>query len=355
MEFVIVIMLIVVIVLLLFLLLKRNNNSDLIERLGNFNANINKEIGDFKFEFSKDLRKDFDNLNESIEKKLMYINEKVNEKLEVNFEKSSKTFENVLERLTKIDAAQKKIESLSTDINSLQNVLTDKKTRGVFGEVSLEYILSNAFGKEGIYKMQYKFKTGVIVDSILFAPEPLGTISIDSKFPLENYQKMTDLTRSKQERIVYEKAFKDDIKKHIDDIHEKYIIPGETSDEAIMFLPAEAIFAEINAYHPELIAYSNNKKVWITSPTTLISMLSIISVVLKNLERDKYTKVIHDELKKLSVEFDRYKVRFTRFTKDIRSVNSRIDELIITSDKITKRFDSINEVELDENLIEDKS
>ncbi len=349
MEYIIIGLLILVVVLLIVLLFKKNNNYDLLEKLGNFNANINKEIGEFKFKFSKDLSEDFEKLNTNIEKKLLYINDKVNERLENNFDKSNKTFQNVLERLTKIDQAQKKIDSLSGDISSLQNVLTDKKTRGTFGEVNLEYILSNAFGssKTGAYKSQHKFPNGFIVDALLLAPEPLGTISIDSKFPLENYQKMTDLTRTKEEREMFEKLFKDDMKKHINDIAEKYIVPGETSEEAIMFLPAEAIFAEVNAYHPEIINYAASKKVWIAGPTTLISMLSIISMVLKNLERDKYTKIIHEELKKLSVEFGRYKDRFTRFTKDIKSVNSRIDELAITSDKITKRFDSINEVEIE--------
>ncbi len=349
MEYIIISLLIVVIVILFVILFRKEKNDDFVEKLGNFSANINKEIGDFKFGFSKDLREDFDKLNEKIEKRLLYINDKVNERLDENFEKSNKTFTNVLERLTKIDAAQKKIESLSTEITSLQHVLTDKKTRGTFGEVNLEYILNNAFGgnKSGVYKTQYTFSTGAIVDALLFAPAPLGTIAIDSKFPLESYQKMTDMNRTKEERELFEKTFVSDIKKHITDISDKYIIPGETSDEAIMFLPAEAIFAEINAYHPEILNFAQDKKVWITGPTTLISMLSIISMVLKNMERDKYAKVIHDELKRLSVEFGRYKTRFTKFTRDIKSVNKSIDDLEITSDKITKRFDSINEVDID--------
>ncbi len=348
MEYIIIAFFLLITFLLFMLLFKKEKNTDLIEKLGNFSANINKEIGDFKFGFSKDLREDFDKLNEKIEKRLLYINEKVNERLDENFEKSNKTFTNVLERLTKIDEAQKKIDSLTGEITSLQYVLTDKKTRGTFGEVNLEYILNNAFGgnKSGVYKTQFTFKTGVIADALLYAPSPLGTIAIDSKFPLESYQKMTDVKRTKEERELFEKKFVTDIKKHINDISEKYIIPGETSDEAIMFLPAEALFAEINAYHPELLNYAQDKKVWIASPTTLISMLSIISMVLKNMERDKYAKVIHEELKKLSVEFGRYKDRFTKFTKDIKSVNKSIDDLEITSDKITKRFDSINQVDI---------
>ena len=111
-----------------------------------------------------------------------------------------------------------------------------------------------------VYETQHKFSNGAIVDALLFAPAPLGTIAIDSKFPLENYQRMTDKSKDKNYRDQAEKLFINDVKKHINDISEKYIIPGETSDEAIMFLPAEAIFAEINAYHAELINYAYSKK-----------------------------------------------------------------------------------------------
>lgn len=349
MEYIIIAMLAVIMILLIILLVRKNNSDDLTERLGHFEANINKEIGDFKFDFSKELLQDFEKLNEKIERKLTLISDVVNERLDKNFEKSNKTFMSVLERLSKIDEAQKKIDSLSMEIVSLQSVLTDKKTRGTFGEVNLEYILNNAFGshKNGIYETQYKFSNGFIADALLYAPSPLGTIAIDSKFPLENYQKMTDKKRTKEERCQAEKLFVYDVKKHINDISEKYIIPGETSDEAIMFLPAEAIFAEINAYHPELLNYAYNKKVWITGPTTLISTLSIISMILKNMERDKYAKVIHEELNKLSVEFGRYKDRWDKLSRSVKTVNQSIDELHTTTEKISKRFESISSVDID--------
>ena len=285
----------------------------------------------------------------------MLINEKVNERIDQNFEKTNKTFTNILERLTKIDEAQKKIDSLSIEIVGLQNVLTDKKTRGIFGEVNLNYILSSVFGekKSGIYELQHVMSNGSIADSILFAPEPLGTICIDSKFPLENYERMTDKSLSQLERDAATKLFKSDVKKHIDAISTKYIIPGETADEAIMFLPAEAIFAEINAYHPELLRYSYEKKVWITGPTTLMSTLTIIQMILKNIERDKYARVIHVELNKLSREFMKYRERWDKLSRSIDTVTKDIKDINITTEKITKRFDSINSVDL--SLIEENS
>lgn len=255
---------------------------------------------------------------------------------------------NVIERLSKIDEAQKKIENLSSDIVSLQSILTDKKTRGIFGEVNLKHILTSVFGEknDNIFRLQYTLSTGVIADSVVFAPEPLGTIAIDSKFPLEHYQLMVDKKISQDMRDNYEKMFKQDMKKHIDAISSKYIIPGETTDQAILFLPAEAIFAEINAYHQDIIDYAYKKRVWITSPTTLISTLTVIEMIIKNMERDKYTSIIHEELNKLGLEFARYKERWDKLARSIQTVNKDVESVSITADKITKKFETINKVEV---------
>ena len=348
MEYVLLILLIVVIVLQILNLLKKDDDKDIVERLGKLEKNVSTDLGEFKFDLSKYLNEDFTKMNDKIEEKLMLINDKVNERIDQNFEKTNKTFNNILERLTKIDEAQKKIDSLSSEIVSLQSVLTDKKTRGIFGEVNLNYILTSVFGEKrgSVYDIQHTMSNGSIADSILFAPEPLGTICIDSKFPLENYERMTDKNLSVAEREAAAKLFKMDVKKHIDAIASKYIIPGETAEEAIMFLPAEAIFAEINAYHPDLLTYSYNKRVWITSPTTLMSTLTIIQVVLKNMERDKYAQVIHVELNKLSREFMKYRERWDKLSRSIDTVTKDIKEINITTEKITKRFDSINSVDV---------
>jgi len=348
MDYIIVGLLVLVIILLIVNLFKKSNNSDTIERFGRFETNLTREIGDFKLSFSKDLGSDFEKLNDRIEKRLELINSKVNERLDQNFDRANKTFNNILERLTKIDEAQKKIDSLSTDIISLQTVLTDKKTRGIFGEVNLNYILTSVFGEnnKGIYEVQHKLSNGTLADVILYAPEPLGTICIDSKFPLENYQRMTDKSLNNSEREMALKMFKMDVKKHIEAISSKYIIPGETANEAIMFLPAEAIFAEINAYHPDLLKEAYNKKVWLTSPTTLMSTLSTISMILKNLERDKYAQVIHAELNKLSYEFDKYRSRWDKLSRSIDTVSKDVKDIHITTEKITKRFESINSADV---------
>ena len=348
MDYIIIGLLILNLVLVVMSLLKNINESNITERLGKLELAMMKEMGNFKNDMTRNLNQDFNTLNEQLEKRLIAINEKVNERLDENFDKTNKTFMNVIERLSKIDEAQKKIETLSTDIVSLQSILTDKKTRGIFGEVNLKHILSNVFGEknDSIYRLQHTLSTGVIADSVVFAPEPLGTIAIDSKFPLEHYQLMTDKKLSPELRENYEKMFRQDMKKHIDAIANKYIIPGETTDQAILFLPAEAIFAEVNAYHPDIINYAYKKRVWITSPTTLISTLTVIEMIIKNMERDKYTSIIHDELNKLGLEFARYKERWDKLARSIQTVNKDVENVSITTDKITKKFESINKVEV---------
>lgn len=348
MDYIIIGLLILNLVLVVMSLLKNINESNITERLGKLELAMMKEMGNFKNDMTRNLNQDFNTLNEQLEKRLIAINEKVNERLDENFDKTNKTFMNVIERLSKIDEAQKKIETLSTDIVSLQSILTDKKTRGIFGEVNLKHILSNVFGErnDSIYRLQHTLSTGVIADSVVFAPEPLGTIAIDSKFPLEHYQLMTDKKLSPELRENYEKMFRQDMKKHIDAIANKYIIPGETTDQAILFLPAEAIFAEVNAYHPDIINYAYKKRVWITSPTTLISTLTVIEMIIKNMERDKYTSIIHDELNKLGLEFARYKERWDKLARSIQTVNKDVENVSITTDKITKKFESINRVEV---------
>lgn len=357
-EYVIIGLLVVVIILLIILLVRKNNNLDIVDRMSTLEKNMTKDIGDFKYDFASSLKNDFERQNETIERRLSLINERVNERLDVNFEKTNKTFANVLERLSKIDEAQKKIDGLSTDIISLQSILTDKKTRGIYGETNLNMILRSVFGEKNdkVYRVQYSLPNGTISDAILFAPEPLGTIAIDSKFPLEHYEKMTDRNISKSERESYEKMFKLDVKKHIDAISSKYIIDGVTSNQAIMFLPAEAIFAEINAYHPDVLNYAYSKRVWITSPTTLMSTLTIISMILKDMERDKYAKVIHNELNKLGIEFGRYKERWAHLSKSIETVTKDVQSINTTTDKITKRFEEINNVDIKtEELLENNN
>ena len=355
MDYIIIGLLVIILILVIISIVKGVNESNITERLGKLENTTVKELSDFRYDLSRNMNDDFERLNIKIENKLNMINDRVNERLDESFNKTNKTFTSVLERLTKIDEAQKKIDNLSTDIVSLQSILTDKKSRGIFGEINLKHILVSIFGEknDNVYRLQYTFGNNTIADAVIFAPEPLGTVAIDSKFPLENYQIMVDRNKSQVERTAAEKQFKIDVKKHIDAISDKYIIPGVTSNQAIMFLPAEAIFSEINAYHSDLVEYAYKRHVWITSPTTLISTFTVIQVLLKNIERDKYTSIIHDELNKLGIEFSRYKERWDKLSRSIETVNKDVESIHVTTDKISKRFESISSVDIkNDNYLE---
>lgn len=318
--------------------------------IGENNIKILENINKFKDEFRKSLGEDFEGLNKRIESRLDMMNVKVEERLARGFQETTKTFNNVLERLSKIDEAQKKIDALSTNVISLQDILTDKKSRGIFGEVQLNQILNSIFGEknEKIFKIQYKMSNGNIADAILFTPNPMGKICIDSKFPLENYRKMYDNELEQIQRENAKKDFVNDMKRHIDAISSKYIIDGETGNQAVLFLPSEAIFAEINAHHSNILDYANKKNVRITSPTTLMSILTIIQVTLRNIERNKYADIIHRELIRLQEEFARYQTRWNTLQKDIDKISKDVKEITTTSDKISKRFLEISNVELTE-------
>ncbi len=331
----------------------------LIKEFGDMHVSITKSMGEsskdnikdlneFKEVLTKDILYNFETMNKRIEEQMDRINKKVEFRLNEGFEKTNKTFTNIVERLTKIDEAQKNIDKLSSEVVSLQHLLTDKKTRGTFGEVQLNHILSSIFGENNkkIFDTQVTLSNGKIVDALLYLPEEMGNLAVDSKFPLENYQRMIDRDLTERERELATRAFKSDMKKHIDAIATKYIIPTETSDQAVLFVPAEAIFAEINAYHQEIVDYAQRKRVWIASPTTLMSLLTTVQVLLRNVERDKYAKVIQQELIKLGDEFNRYQDRWDKLSRNIDTVSKSVKEIHTTSTKIGKRFQEISHVQL---------
>ena len=329
-------------------------NSDLkLELANSINKSSKESIKDlsaFKEGLQKDILKNFESLNMKIEQQMERINKKVEFRLNEGFDKTNKTFTNIVERLTKIDEAQKNIEKLSTNVVSLQNVLTDKKSRGTFGEVQLNHILSSIFGEKNdkVYQTQATLSNGKMADALIHVPDPMGDLAVDSKFPLENYQRMVDKELTERQILEATRKFKSDLKKHVDDIATKYIIPMETSDQAVMFVPAEAIFAELNAYHQDVIDYAQRKRVWIASPTTLMSLLTTVQVLLRNVERDKYAKIIQQELIRLGDEFKRYQERWDKLSRSIDTVNKSVKDIHTTSTKIGKRFDEISQVQLTE-------
>lgn len=284
-------------------------------------------------------------LTKTADGRLAEISGKVTERLDEGFKKTNETFASVMARLATIDEAQKKIDGLTTNVVSLQELLGDKRSRGAFGEVQLEHLVSNVLPAQ-VYELQASLPGGVRVDCLLKLPEPTGTVAVDSKFPLENYHRMFDPACDK---IAATRAFKADVKKHIDDIASKYIIPNVTADGAVMFIPAEAVFAEIHAYHPELVQHAHSRRVWIVSPTTLMAVLNTARAVIKDVETRRQVHIIKEALGKLGQEFTRFDDRMKKLATHIRQANDDVQQVATTSEKISRQFTRIEQVRLDED------
>jgi DNA recombination protein RmuC len=285
-------------------------------------------------------------LSQTVDGRLNEISGKVAERLDEGFKKTNETFTSVMSRLAVIDEAQKKIEGLASNVVSLQEILGDKRSRGAFGEVQLEALVRNSMPPDA-YSFQHTLNSGARADCVLILPEPTGTVCVDSKFPLENYSRMFDDSLPASERDAARRQFKADVKKHVDDIAAKYIVEGETSDGAVMFLPAEAVFAEIHAYHPDLVEHAQKKRVWLTSPTTLMAVLNTARAVIRDSETRRMAHVIKDELGKLAKDFARFDERMKKLATHIEQANKDVGEVRISSDKINRRFQQIERVELE--------
>ena len=302
-------------------------------------------INDTMLKATTTLTQSIESLTKAVDGRLEQIGGKVSERLDEGFKKTNQTFVDVMARLATIDEAQKKIDGLTTNVVSLQELLGDKRSRGAFGEVQLEALVRNVLPVNS-FAMQHTFENGTRADCALFLPEPTGTVAVDSKFPLENYHRMFDSKLSEAEQLLAEKQFKLDVKKHVDDIAKKYIISNVTSDGAVMFIPAEAVFAELHAYHQDVIEYAMNKRVWVVSPTTLMAVLNTARAVLKDVETRKQVHVIKEELGKLSKDFGRFDQRMKKLADNIRQAHENAQDVHISSQKITQRFAKIERVEL---------
>lgn len=316
------------------------------QRFGEVQHGLEKRLGEMSNQQVEKLAGSNEKIQEILHKRLNEISGQVEQRLVKGFEKTTETFNNVVERLAKIDEAQKRITELSGNVVSLQEILSDKRSRGAFGEAQMMMQVRNIL-PESNFKEQYTLSTGARVDCMLFLPEPTGNVPVDAKFPLDTYKRMLQPGIALSDKNAAEKQFKQDIKKHINDIADKYIIPGETADGAIMFLPAEAVFAEIHAYHPDLVDMAQRRRVWLTSPTTLMAILTTSSAVLKDAATRQQVHLIQEHLVVLGKDFERFGERMNRLAVHIRQANKDVDEIHTSAKKISSRFVKIERVELD--------
>jgi DNA recombination protein RmuC len=253
------------------------------------------------------------------------------------------------ERLARIDEAQKKIGELSTQVVSLQEVLSNKQARGAFGEVQLNDLVQGVLPPHA-YEFQCTLGTGVRVDCLLRLPNPPGSIAIDAKFPLESYSALRAVAAGDTAALqVAQRAFQQAIRKHIGDIRAKYIVPGETAESALMFLPSEAVYAELHANFTGLVEESYRARVWIVSPTTLMATLNTVRAVLKDVrmreqagEIQKTVGLLLEDVRRLGDRVDKLKAHFAQTEKDLRDVDT-------STERITKRGQRILDVDLGED------
>jgi len=301
---------------------------------------------------AEDISKRLDTLTGKTDERLKEISGQVDKRLAEGFEKTTETFGDVLKRLALIDKAQEEITKLSTNVVSLQHVLSDKKSRGAFGEVQLEALVRNALPPDA-YVFQATLSNGNRADCLLKLPKPTGSVAVDSKFPLEAYQTMTNQDLHESERLAAARQFKTDIKKHIADIAGRYIVEGETGDGAVMFLPAESVFAEIHAHHRDLVEEAMRARVWITSPTTMMAILTTARAVLKDEATRQQVHIIKEHLVRLGQDFDRFQTRITNLAKHVEQAHKDASLVATSAGKLTSRFRKIEKADL--SALEDEA
>lgn len=281
-----------------------------------------------------------------IDEKLLQVTQNVGVGLQQSTAKTNETLLALRERLAKIDAAQQKISSLSEQVVSLQEILSNKQARGAFGEIQMQDLVSSILPPSA-YEFQVVLSNQKRADCVLKLPNPPGKIVVDSKFPLESYQALQN-ANSEHERVEAERFFRASVIKHIKDIAEKYIIVGETAESAMMFLPAESVYAELHARFVDVVEFSFKSKVWIVSPTTLMATLNTVRAVLKDARMREQAGVIQKEVSCLIDDINRLDERVDNLAKHFDQANRDIGEIRTSSAKIVKRIDKIEEIEFAE-------
>ncbi|MBU2981623.1 DNA recombination protein RmuC [Lentibacter algarum] len=286
------------------------------------------------------------NMLQLMEKRLADVSGKMNENLVGSAQRTAKSLGELQQRLVAIDKAQDNITKLSGDVLSLQDILSNKQTRGAFGEIQLNDIVTKALPSDA-YKLQATLSNGKRADCLVHLPNPPGPIVIDAKFPLEAYEA---LRRAENDWQVNEaaKMLRVSIKKHIKDISEKYILDGETADGALMFLPSEAIYAELHANFPELVREGFSARVWIVSPTTCMATLNTMRAILKDARMREQAGAIRRELGLLFGDVERLSTRVENLDRHFGQASKDIADIKISADKAGRRSRRLDNFDFEE-------
>ena len=318
----------------------------LTKEFGNNTEKTQQNLSHFQSEINEYLQKRIDALNKQMEEKITQLDKKVDDKLKEGFKGTSETMAQVRERLQAIDDAQKQMEGLGKEVVSLKAVLEGNQSRGQYGEYQLKMVLHNVFGDTaGCYEEQYTMKRvkdgdDVRADAVVFMPEPNKMICIDSKFPFQDYARLFD-AESEEEKVSLKRDFAAAVKKHITVIKDKYIVENKTAPEALMFIPNDGVFAFIHHDLQEVVDYAREKKVILTSPSTLPAILVTINMVRIEVERAKNAQEISKNLAKLGKDFEMFAREWETLSNRLELATKARESLDSRVSRITSKFEGI--------------
>ena len=285
-------------------------------------------------------------LAKALEERLGDFSKRVGDRLQDSATRSQTALTELRERLAVIDKAQKNITELSTQVVGLQDILDNKQARGAFGEIQLRDIVEASLPPSA-YAFQTTLGNGKRPDCLLKLPNPPGSIAIDSKFPLESYQALRD-ARDETAAAPARRAFALDVRKHVKDIAERYIVPGETAESALMFLPSEAVYAELHANFRQVVEESYRARVWIVSPTTMMATLNTVRAILKDVRMREQAGVIQNEVRSMLIDVARLDERVGKLQSHFNQAGEDLRQIRISTDKVTKRGERIETLQLEE-------
>ncbi len=282
----------------------------------------------------------------ALEERLVDFSKRVGDRLQDSSTRSQNTLAELRERLAVIDRAQKNITELSTKVVGLRDILSNKQARGSFGEIQLNDLVETILPPNA-YEFQATLSNGRRVDCLLKLPNPPGSIAIDSKFPLESYETLR-AAGDEPARAQARRALAADLRTHVQAIAARYIIPGETAESALMFLPSEAVYAEVHANFRGVVEESYRARVWIVSPTTLMATLNTVRAVLKDVRMREQAGVIQSEVGKLLEDIGRLDERVGKLQRHFEQANDDLRQIRISSEKVSRRGERIEELEFEE-------
>ena len=312
----------------------------------------NRELSVRLTQIADDGRKSQTELAKVLQDRLDQVSQRMGQSLENSATKTAETIGQVKTHLKVIDEAQKKMKELSGNIMGLQDILDNKQARGAFGEQQLNDLVSSMLPR-ATYSLQAKLSNGKRADCLICLPYPPGDIAIDAKFPLEAYRRLgaaKEIASQKEAKA----AFRTDVLRHINDIAERYIIPGETAEFALMFLPSEAVYAELHGNFSAVVDEAFKARVYIVSPSTMMATLVTARAIFKDVRMREQAGLIQKEVGALFSNVERLNKRVTKLSRHFRLAEEDVHEIEVSTSKITRHVERIEAVQLADDSAEER-